>query len=166
MSHVTQVFPTSERLAHCGSACAGPSRVASPKSQVSPMHVRMRRSFPIAREVWACPCGRGIRRDGRSYTARSAGAVLRARIAHEKILGQDRLKNNAPYRAQASGTREVCGYSRTPRPATRPCVACLRLRRLPSCDGSTQRAHLDSELRLRTRTSRESGGRRSRRECW
>jgi hypothetical protein len=93
-------------------------------------------------------------------------AVLRARIAHEKILGQDRLKNNAPYRAQASGTREVCGFSRTPRPATRPCVACLRLRRLPSCDGSTQRAHLDSELRLRTRTSRESGGRRSRRECW
>lgn len=83
MSHVTQVFPTSERLAHCGSACAGPSRVASPKSQVSPMHVRMRRSFPIR-----VMCGR-VRVDEvydgmGSYTARSAGAVLARTMRHEK----------------------------------------------------------------------------------
>lgn len=156
-----------------------------------------------SRDVWACPCGRGIRRDGVVHGSerwcgaraddasrkklkdafvprknkpetierreKADPACIQAGRAPERpqmglyTVCLDRASLTRAMRAQASGTREV---SPAPR-VLRPCVACLALRRLHRATARhNARAHLDSVLRLRTRTSRGSGGRRSRRECW
>jgi hypothetical protein len=148
MSHVTQVFPTSERFAHCGSACAGPSRVASPKSQVSHMHVRMRRSFPIR-----VRCGR-VRvdevYDGLGGRTR-LGALVRCSDRPRKNSRSGPLTVNARVSAQgqASGTRD--GFVVSPAPhILQPCVACLALRRLHRVmarhNARTSTQSFDSEL--------------------
>ena len=101
-----------------------------------------------SREVWACPCGRGIRRDGRSYTARSAGAVLGSPT--KKILGQDRLKNNAPYDARKRAAPERFVVSPAPRVLRRD-----RALRASRFDASIVR-RLDTTRAPRLRTSTQN----------